>query len=151
LRNTWPSIVALSLALCEIRLTFRDPDLFSRGIEALLRLNRAIYRERLKTPHTFQSAIEDYDRTLEFCEEPSTRLKTLNYRAMLHARLGNIDKALADWQVVIDRRAEAPRQAAQACLNAGGRLRDLGRLPEAQEQILGNTEVVCHSKLDWLR
>ena len=34
---------------------------------------------------------------------------------------------------MIDRRTEAPRAAAQACLNRAGYLRDMGRLSEADE------------------
>jgi len=103
--------------------------------ESINRLTRAVYRAKLNTPDAFRSAIDDYDRVIEQNPEPRVQIKALNYRAMMHRRVGNLKAALADWKAVIDRRTEAPRAAAQACLNRAGYLRDLGRLSEAHEAL----------------
>jgi len=103
--------------------------------EIVHRFTRAVFRAKVKTPDAFRSVLEDYDRILELTAEPSMQLNVLNYRAMTHGQLGEIDAALADWKQVVDRHAEAPRAAAQARLNRAGYLRHLGRLPEADEDL----------------
>jgi tetratricopeptide (TPR) repeat protein len=103
--------------------------------ECVNRFTRAVYRAKLNTPDAFRSAIDDYDRVIELSREAFLQIKALNYRASMHRRVGNLDAALADWKAVIDRRTEAPRAAAQACLNRAGYLRDLGRLSEAHEAL----------------
>lgn len=103
--------------------------------EIVHRFTRAVFRAKVKTPDALRSVLEDYDRILELSADSSMRLNTLNYRALTHGQLGEIDAALADWKQVIDQHAEAPRAAAQARLNRAGYLRHLGRLPEADEDL----------------
>jgi tetratricopeptide (TPR) repeat protein len=108
--------------------------------ECVNRFTRAVYRAKLKTADGFRGAIGDYTRILELNPEPRIQLSALNYRAMEYEKLGEMDAALADWGAVISRHADHPRAAAQARLNRAGRLRDLGRLSEAREDLTGVLE-----------
>jgi tetratricopeptide (TPR) repeat protein len=103
--------------------------------ECTARFNRAIFQAKLQTQASYRLAIEDFSRVIDSSPQTAIQLTALNYRAMDHANVGDIDAALADWQAVIERRVEAPRAAAQAYLNRAGQWLKLGRLPEADKDL----------------
>lgn len=102
--------------------------------EAVCRFARAVLRAKTDT-ELIPGAIDDYTYVLEAHIDSRTKLRALNYRAMMHAKLGDLDAALEDWGRVIERYETAPKAASQARLNRAGRLRELGRLHEARNDL----------------
>jgi tetratricopeptide (TPR) repeat protein len=123
----------LKLALADMAAAIENAE--SPLDETTQRFTRAVYLAKLKTPDGFNAAIADYTRVLELSPDSQMRLRALNYRALDYARLGEIDRALADWSAVIDHHADHPRAAAQACLNRAGERIKLGSLSEAHEDL----------------